>query len=410
MKILQVNNVYKRGSTGKITYEIHKELLSKGLRSVVCYGRGIILDEPNVYKTCGEIYSKLNHLISNFTGIVYGGNFLSTYRLISIIKKEKPDIVHLQCINGYFVNIYKLIEWLKSNKIKTVLTLHAEFMYTGGCSYSINCEKWKNLNGCKKYPNYRREFHSYFDRSHTMWKKMKNAFEGFDNDLVIVSVSPWLMNRAQQSSILSNKTHCMILNGVDTSIFYRRSETSIKKIKDKFGIVDSKIVLHVTPNFNDDLKHIKGGYFVIKLAEQNPDITFVVVGPKIGDFDIPKNIISIGSIDNQNMLAILYSMANITLLTSKRETFSMIVAESLCCGTPIIGFKAGAPEQITINDYSSFVETENINELNKELRRWVKKEFDRNEICYRSRKKYSNRYMCNNYINVYEEMLNGKKM
>jgi len=29
MKVLQVNNVYKKGSTGKITFDIHKGLLNQ---------------------------------------------------------------------------------------------------------------------------------------------------------------------------------------------------------------------------------------------------------------------------------------------------------------------------------------------------------------------------------------------
>ena len=113
MKVLQINCVYKNGSTGKITYDIHTELLRQGIESVVCYGRGEVVNEPWVYKTCFELYSGVNHFFSNLTGVMYGGCFISTNMLISIIKKESPDIVHLQCLNGYFVNIYKLVEWLK---------------------------------------------------------------------------------------------------------------------------------------------------------------------------------------------------------------------------------------------------------------------------------------------------------
>ena len=119
MKILQVNCVYKKGSTGKIVADIHTELTNIGFESIVCYGRGEKYSEPHVYKTCGELYSKFNNLLSRFTGIMYGGCTFSTNRLIHIIKNEKPDIVHLHCINGYFVNIYRLISWLKSNNIKT---------------------------------------------------------------------------------------------------------------------------------------------------------------------------------------------------------------------------------------------------------------------------------------------------
>ena len=56
MKILQVNCVYRKGSTGKIVYDIHTELLRQGIEDVVCYGRGEVINEPNVHKTCPEWY------------------------------------------------------------------------------------------------------------------------------------------------------------------------------------------------------------------------------------------------------------------------------------------------------------------------------------------------------------------
>ena len=87
MKILQVNCVYGKGSTGKITRDIHRGLSEQGIESVVCYGRGQEVSEPHVYKTCGELYSKINNLWSRITGVLYGGLFFSTTRLISIITK-----------------------------------------------------------------------------------------------------------------------------------------------------------------------------------------------------------------------------------------------------------------------------------------------------------------------------------
>ena len=264
MKVLQVNCVYKTGSTGKITADLHNAFKKNDIESVVCYGRGKRVNEPNVYKTCGELYSKLNNLLSRFTGIMYGGCFFSTNRLISIIKKEKPDIVHLQCINGYFVNIYRLVNWLKKNNIKTVLTLHAEFMFTANCGHSFDCEGWKT--GCGKCPKFKAETKSlFFDGTARSFKKMQKAFEGFKNEnLIVASVSPWLMERAKQSSILAGKQHTVVMNGLDTGVFYRRE---VGAVKSELGIADEKIIFHVTPNFNNDPDYIKGGYYIIKLAE-----------------------------------------------------------------------------------------------------------------------------------------------
>ena len=119
MKILQVNCVYNKGSTGKIMCDIHIAAQKENIESVICYGRGEKTSDKNVYKTSSELYSRINNLLSRFTGLMYGGCAFSTGKLISIIKKEKPDVVHLHCLNGYFVNIYRLISWLNESKIKT---------------------------------------------------------------------------------------------------------------------------------------------------------------------------------------------------------------------------------------------------------------------------------------------------
>ena len=400
MKVLQVNCVYKTGSTGKITADLHNAFKKNDIESVVCYGRGKRVNEPNVYKTCGELYSKLNNLLSRFTGIMYGGCFFSTNRLISIIKKEKPDIVHLQCINGYFVNIYRLVNWLKKNNIKTVLTLHAEFMFTANCGHSFDCEGWKT--GCGKCPKFKAETKSlFFDGTARSFKKMQKAFEGFKNEnLIVASVSPWLMERAKQSPILAGKQHTVVMNGLDTGVFYPREGGAVKS---ELGIADEKIIFHVTPNFNNDPDYIKGGYYIIKLAEmlKGENVKIIAAGSYPENLKVPDNILLLGKVSDQNRLAELYSMADITVIASKRETFSMVCAESLCCGTPVAGFKAGGPEAISLDKYSRFVDYGDLKSLYTVVNDLLREARNGEKISKDASAAYGSRVMSENYINIY---------
>lgn len=401
MKILQINCVYRKGSTGKITYDLHMELLDAGIESVVCYGRGDRVNASGVYKTCTENYSKLNNAVSRVTGIMYGGCLVSTIKLISIIKKENPDIVHLQCINGHFVNIYRIVRWLKKENIPTVLTLHAEFMYTGGCGYAFDCNQWKNPAGCgySGCPRWRAETKSlFFDRTLTMWKRMKDAFHGFNN-LKIVSVSPWLMERAKKSAIFGDFEHSVILNGLDISVFHKYDTEEMR-----LEFANKKIVFYATPYFSLDKNHIKGGWYICELAKRIPDIQFLVAGPLVEGVEVPDNVKLLGKITNQTTLAKYYSLADLTLLTSKRETFSMICAESLCCGTPIVGFKAGAPEQIALEKYSEFVDYGDLDFLEETVRLWLDKE-KKDDISERAKEKYSKELMAEHYIEIYYELI-----
>lgn len=402
MKILQVNCVYGHGSTGKITRDIHHALLSRGFRSVVCYGRGVKAAEPDVHKTCTEFFGKANNLISRVTGLMYGGCFFATRKLMRIIEAEKPDVVHLHCINGYFVNIYSLVQWLKQKKIKTVLTLHAEFMHTANCGHALDCEKWKT--GCGNCPRLRQETLSWgIDNTALSYKKMKAAFDGFRDNLKVVSVSPWLMERAKSSPILGDKNHSVILNGIDTEVFHPAGTCDLRE---ELGLNDEKIIFHATADFQDDPQHLKGGYYVLRLAErlQKDNVKIFVAGDHPAGMQVPENVTLLGKITDQHRLAQFYAMADVTVLTSRRETFSLVTAESLCCGTPVAGFKAGGPEMITIPAFSCFCDWGDVDALEKNVRGMLADSFDRGQIAQIAAAKYSKETMCADYIDLYLSM------
>lgn len=405
MKVLQVNCVYNTGSTGKITADLHHALQAQGVDSVVCYGRGQRVDEPKVYKTCGEWYSKLNNLWSRITGVMYGGCFFSTNRLIGIIKREKPDVVHLQCINGYFVNIYRLITWLKKSGIKTVLTLHAEFMHTANCGHAFDCEGWKT--GCGRCPRFKRETRSLLlDGTARSYRKMKRAFDGFDENLMITSVSPWLMGRAKQSPILGDKNHCVVMNGLDTAVFYPRETENLRVTYD---LVDKKVVFHATPTFTDDPAYIKGGHYILQLAEllKEEPVQIVVAGQAKEGLTVPANVTLLGRVADQDQLAAWYSTADVTVIASRRETFSMICAESLSCGTPVVGFEAGGPESISLPGYSRFVPYGDTDGLYTAVKETLDKEKNAKDIAAAAHATYDKKRLGQETIAVYRAVTKG---
>lgn len=399
MKIVQINCVYNTGSTGKLVHALHSALPARGVDSVVIFGRGGNADDEKVHRVCGDFFGKINNVASRVSGVMYGGCYFSTARVIRYIRDEKPDIVHLHCINGYFVNIYRLVQWLKENRIKTVLTLHAEFMYTANCAYALDCEKW--MSGCGKCPRLRRETGSLlFDKTATSWRRMKSAFDGFDGDLSVVSVSPWLLERAARSTVLGGKKHVCVLNGLDTEVF---KYTDAHDLREKYAPNGEKIVFHATQMFSDDPDHLKGGIHLIRLAKE-PEygkVKFIVAGKTDIKGELPDNIILLGNIEDQRTLARFYSASDLTLLVSKKETFSMITAESLCCGTPVVGYRAGAPEQIALPEYSAFVSQGDLEALKCAVTKALENEYDKSEIMYAAHEKYSLEAMVCAYMEVY---------
>lgn len=333
MKVLHLNCVYPVGSTGKITQAIHRDLLDHGEDSVVLYGRGPAC--AGATKVCGEFSAKATHALTRLTGLMYGGCRRSTARILKLIRREKPDIVHLQCINGYFVNIYRLIAWLKEHRIPTVLTLHAEFMYTANCGCAFDCTGWQR--GCGNCPRLRQATESlFFDRTAESFERMRKAFDGFGDRLRVVGVSEWLCGRAAQAPIFRDIKIQRIYNGIDTSVFCPRPAETIRQ---ELGIrPDEKMVLWVTSGFT----HAKGKdlFFDLAAKQGSGRYRFVVVGadrPEEG----PENVTYMGLVADQDRLAQIYSAADVTLCCSRQESYPTTMLESQCCGTPVVGFDIG---------------------------------------------------------------------
>ena len=400
MKIFQINCVYKDGSTGKIMYDFHASITKFGFDSYVCYGRGKRYKEKNCFRISNDFFGKINKFGSFLSGYLYGGALLATRRVIRIINKIKPDIVIFWCANGYFVNLYKIISYLGSHDVKTIFVNHAEFYYTGNCGHSLECDKWKI--GCGHCPIYKKEIGSIFDNTAKSWTKMFNAFHSYKKaNIAIVSTSPWTKSRAMTSPILKDFKHVVIYNGIDTSIF--RYLNVCNQTRHGF----KKVVFHPTSYFQNDINSFKGGYYVVELAKKMPDVLFVVAGMTIGELPELNNLHFVGRISDQTVLARYYNDADLTLLVSKKETFSMITVESLCCGTPVVGFKAGAPELIALEEYSSFVDFGNVSELERIMSSWLLKELDKEKISNEAIGSYSKEVMTRKYIELIESLSSG---
>ncbi len=153
---------------------------------------------------------------------MYGGSFLSTLRLIEYIKRERPDVVHLHCINGYCVNIYKLLNALAKQRVKTIVTHHAEFFYTGNCGHALECNRFMDNPGCRDCPRPKAATGALLcNRASKAWLKMKKAFACFDKDMLVFTGSvPCAAERAKLILRCKEKMPSLFENGKsDTLVF-----------------------------------------------------------------------------------------------------------------------------------------------------------------------------------------------
>jgi len=388
INVFIVNSVFDYGSTGKIVSSLQKELNNNDICAISCYGRRNCKKQSGLaIKICSEFESKLSHILCSIFKDPYSFNFFSTLRLEYLIKKYNPQIIHLHSFNDYYINIYRLCNFLKRRNTKMVLTLHSENAYIGNCGgLAYNCNEWSKNPGCVSCKIISG------NSSKKVWAKIKNCFSNFNN-LKITAVSPWLAYRAKSSPIFKNKEIHIVENGVD-EIF--------KPYNQNYSLSETPNVFYVSANLDNPNK---GFSYFLKLAtlmgQTNPEIKFTVVSLKDIKMRLPTNVTLLKPIFDKRKLAEVYSNSDATLITSKIETFSMPVAESLCCGTPVCGFCAGGPETIAINSFSNFVEFGNIQALKNAVLETIKYKSKSNEISKIALEKFSVASMSRKYIKIY---------
>jgi glycosyltransferase involved in cell wall biosynthesis len=150
---------------------------------------------------------------------------------------------------------------------------------------------------------------------------------------------------------------------------------------------------------------------VLELAQRNPNagIVFVMVGVEQMPKQIPSNVRMIPRIFDQSLLAKYYSLADVLLLTSTKETFSMVSAESLACGTPVIGFDSGAPKEVALPGFGEFVPYSDLEALESLLLRVKAGEatFMSSTECEQfARVRYSKDSMVKAYESIYRQLIN----
>ena len=393
MKILLIDANCKYSSTGIITYNLYSYLNSFGHTASICYGRGRVVKEKNIYKFGIDIETMMHAFLTRITGFTGCYSFFSTLRLIRYIKRFKPNIVHIHEIQAYFLNIKQLFGFLQKHNIKVVHTLHCSFSYTGKCGYHLECDKW--MTCCGRCPRLKKYISTlWFDHTKKMFLDKKKMFLSF-NGIDIVAPSEWLAFYAKQS-FLKSLPISVIHNGIDGNVFFPRNAISLRT---KYNISsDEKIIISVAP---DLMNERKGGRWVIELAKRFEKVRVFMIGVKDGSLHHPENVILLSSISDQEKLAEYYSLGDLFVICSLRETFSLTCAESLCCGTPVVGFKCGAPETIFKEPYAYFVEYGDLDALEMVVRKQLNSKNNSLDVSNYG-KLFSNETMSKKYLELYQ--------
>ncbi|MBK8805330.1 MAG: glycosyltransferase [Bacteroidales bacterium] len=225
------------------------------------------------------------------------------------------------------------------------------------------------------------------------------------NTLTIVSPSAWLAKEAKQSQLFSRFPIEVIPNGIDTEVFKIRNQEYTKEL---FNIpLNKKVILFVA----DDVKNFRKGFEYLNRALKSinsSDFIFITVGNNNSDFNSEKDVLALGRINNDLLMSIIYSMADVFITPSIMDNLPNTIVESLCCGTPVIGFPVGGIPDMIEDEVNGIICKEiSVKSLVEGIDRFFNNQerFSSVNISNRARSLYSVEKQTNAYIKIYQNML-----
>ena len=398
MNILHINTLDSIGGAAKVAHRLKDNLKERGHYSwmLVGYKFG---KSPDVKQIPRNKYLQFGFNI--FSTIILRPYliFRSTFRIKDRTDVKNSDIIHLHNLHGGYFNPLALPELTELKP--TIYTLHDMWALTGHCAHSFDCDKWQTgCGGCpylKVYPAL------WYDVTHKLWGIKKDIYK--KSNFVIVVPSKWMKNKLEKS-ILSDKKVYLIYNGIDSEIFHPMDKADVRK---KLNLPLDKTILMFSAH-----KGIKnfwhGGDYVLKVLEQIDDenILFLNIGSTENlDKRIKKSIewISIPHVNSETTMAEYYAASDLFVYPSIADSSSLVVVESMACGTPVIAFETGGIPELLTNMRTGYIARyKDVDDFVKGIKLFLNNVDLRTKAGLSARRDVEEHFTLDRMVTLYEEL------
>ena len=249
-----------------------------------------------------------------------------------VLQLPTCDVINLHWIaefidySSFFASVNKPMVW----------TLHDMNPFTGGCHYDNNCGKWRA--GCGACPQLKSGKSD--DLSRQIWRRKEEVFKKVEKDqLWIVAPSEWIAGEVRRSPILGKFPVTVIPYGLDTDRFAPRDRTFARNV---LGVpLEASVILCVSDSLMNKRKGFGLFSQVLIDLKDLPGLLVISVGGDRLPLDVSVPHLQLGFIESERILSLVYSAADVLVLTSLQDNLPNTVLESMACGTPVLAFDVG---------------------------------------------------------------------
>lgn len=349
MKVLQINAVYGYTSTGVITKDIQQCCLDNDIDAYVAFSKGHGIPNDHTYEIGNILDCKVHALLSRIAGKQAYFSHCTTKKLLKYIDSLHPDIVHLHNLHNNYINLNMILNYLAKKDVKTIITFHDCWYFTGGCFHytSVDCKRWQI--GCGNCPKQKIDTPALlWDASKSILKNRIKNLSAIKN-ITIVGASEWVASECKKS-MLGIKNVTFIHNGFDLSIF----KPSPSDFKQKLGIEGKFVILGPASKWLLPINKPTLDFFISHMDDNSILLLFGGNGiESISSF----NVKMYGFTHNRKELAQLYSMADVMVNVSREDTLSSLNLECQACGTPVVTYDATGNKETVDGQCGFAVET-----------------------------------------------------
>jgi glycosyltransferase involved in cell wall biosynthesis len=339
MNILHISTEYNLGGSGRAAYRIHTGLRQRGHTSRMLVATQVI-GVPEV----GPIWRSLPWRAADWAAkrvteaMSLQYLFLpSSWALLRHPWFRDADIVQLYNTHGGYFSHSVL--GIASRQKPIVWRLSDMWPFTGHCCYAYDCERWKT--GCGACPLLADEPALRTDRTAQLWRIKRRLYERANIHLVVPS--RWIAGLAAQSPLVGHWPRHVIPNGVDLRVFRPISRTAAKEV---FGLPpDQPVVLFSSV---ETKAYRKGGTLLMEALHRLRNRTkkafrLLVVGHDAHEWEtaVSVPVTAAETIKDDQLLAVMYSAADVFVHPALADNLPNGVLESLACGTPVVAFDVG---------------------------------------------------------------------